>query len=160
MFGFYRWVFLLDFCWQVNGDGETYPVGFFTGNWAGSFAANCMAAILTEEQRRHTHTHTSHIWLYYQNFFGQRFRTAAFVWANLLTRILISRRPPWGKGVKHSWSATKGCWLLKIEIYLFGLPTTPNPLLKVSDQAIARQHCWEEILLGGWLGTLKYTNYS
>ena len=33
----------------VNGDGETYPVGFFTGNWAGSFAANCMAAILTEE---------------------------------------------------------------------------------------------------------------
>ena len=111
----------------------------------------------------HTHTHTSHIWLYYQNFFGQRFRTAAFVWANLLTRILISRRPPWSKGVKHSWSATKGCWLLKIdgdEIYLFGLPTTPNPLLKVSDQAIARQHCWEEILLGGWLGTLKYTNYS
>eukprot|EP00434_Breviolum_minutum_P042683 symbB.v1.2.038008.t1/scaffold5375.1/size55718/2 len=33
----------------VNGHGETYPVGFFTGNWAGSFAANCMAAILTEE---------------------------------------------------------------------------------------------------------------
>jgi len=33
----------------VNVDGETYPVGFFIGNWAAGYAANVMAAILTEE---------------------------------------------------------------------------------------------------------------
>lgn len=37
---------------QVNVDGETYPVGFFIGNWAAGYAANVMAAILTEEQWR------------------------------------------------------------------------------------------------------------
>ena len=34
---------------QVNGDGETYPLGFLLGNWAASFSANIMTAILTEE---------------------------------------------------------------------------------------------------------------
>jgi len=35
--------------WDLVNGGETYPVGFFIANWAGCFAANVMAAIITEE---------------------------------------------------------------------------------------------------------------